>query len=126
MNEPAEILRAAEKYGVPAAALAALRVAENGGPGREFGVLSVPAPTYRQQAEVAANSLRNAEARFEAAYLQSSEGRGRARDFAGRYTDAFLRFFSGRWAPAGAENDPRGLNAHHAQNLIDAYRAFLG
>ena len=110
------IAKAAMKHGVPAAALCALRIAENGGPGREFGVLSTPAPTYEDQVDIAARSFKNAEGRFH------GSGRPRiARTADGRYTEEFLRFFSHRWAPVGAENDPNGLNKHHADNLIEAY-----
>jgi hypothetical protein len=46
----------------------------------------------------------------------------------GRYTDEFMRFFSGRYAPVGAANDPGGLNRHHAGNLLrlDARRDGAG
>jgi len=40
----------------------------------------------------------------------------------GRYTETFLRFLSSCYAPAGAENDPSGLNRYHAANLIAIYR----
>jgi hypothetical protein len=112
------IAREASRAGVDPALLAALRRAENGGPGREFGVLSVPAPSLDDQARVAANSIRNAAARFE------RQG-GLAVDPAtGRYTDEFLRFFSARYAPVGADNDPGGLNRHHARNLQRLYARF--
>lgn len=119
-NEVVEIVRAAEKFGIPIPALCALRVAENGGPGREFGVLSIPAPTYRDQVQIAANSFRNSEARYKAAHDKEARGED------GHYTDDFLRFFSARWAPVGATNDPTNLNAHHAENLIRTYRQFQG
>src|SRR5271168_661210 len=35
----------------------AIRLAENGSAGREFGVLSVSAPTYAEQLHMAANSV---------------------------------------------------------------------
>jgi len=91
--------------------LVALRKTENGGPGREYGVLSLPAPTYEKQLEIAGNSLRNSEMRARKAGL-------RTRDALGFYTEDFLLFFSARWAPVnGATNDPHGLNRHHAANL---------
>jgi hypothetical protein len=33
----------------------------------------------------------------------------------------FIRFFSNRYAPVGAANDPNGLSQHHARNLIRLY-----
>ena len=40
----------------------------------------------------------------------------------GRYSEEFLRFLSGRYAPVGAVNDPDGLSRYHARNLIALYR----
>jgi hypothetical protein len=116
VREAALIAREADRTGVNPSLLVALRRAENGGPGREFGVRSVPATGLEAQARVAANTIRNNIERFE------REG-GRAVDPAsGRYTDDFLRFLSSRYAPVGAENDPTGLNRFHATNLIAFYR----
>lgn len=51
--EQEAIIRIARQAGVDPRLLAAVRLTENGGPGREFGVLSVPAPTYDDQERVA-------------------------------------------------------------------------
>jgi hypothetical protein len=111
------IERIAAAVGIDARALAALRRIENGGPGREFGVLSVSAPTYEDQARVAAQSLRNAMDRYRAQVVKEPLGMD------GRLTADFLRFFSARYAPVGAGNDPTGLNRNHAGNLVRAYEA---
>ncbi len=112
--------REARRAEIDPTLLVALRRVENGGVGREFGVLSVPAPTLDDQARVAANTIRNTMARFE------REG-GRAADpLTGRYTQDFVRFFSARYAPLGADNDPAGLNRHHAENLLALYRKASG
>lgn len=116
-HERARIVVIAEDMGIDPAALAALRLAENGGPGREFGVLSVSAPTYDEQATIAARSIKNHEARYRRATGELPRGAD------GRYTEAFLAHFSARYAPIGAGNDPTGLNSHHARNLIAGYRA---
>lgn len=105
----------AEQEGIDARFLAAVRVAENGGPGREFGVLSVPAPTYEDQARVAAVSIRNNITRYE-----NATGFGAAADD-GRLTREFIDFMAARWAPTGAENDPNGLNANWPGNVARAY-----
>jgi hypothetical protein len=118
LNECALIARAAQKHNVPAAALCALRIAENGGPGREFGVLSLPAKTYEAQVDIAAKSFSNSEKRYRALGKDPIDAE------TGRYTEDFLRHFSARWAPIGALNDPANLNTHHAQNIIDAYGWF--
>jgi hypothetical protein len=110
------IAQEAARTGVDPALLAAIRKAENGGPGREFGIRSVPAPTLEGQARVAANTVRNTLRRY-------AEQGGQALDPAtGRYTEGFLRYLSARYAPVGAANDPLGLNRSHAANLIALYR----
>lgn len=109
------IRAAARRQGIDARFLHALRRAENGRPGREFGVLSVPAPTYEDQARVAAESIRRNVERFEAM------GRQAVDPVSGRYSEEFIRFFSNRYAPVGASNDPTGLNRYHARNLSRLY-----
>ena len=106
---------AASRASVDPRFLGALRRAENGGPGREFGVLSVPAPTYEDQVRLAAASIRRNVERFEATGCVAVD------PATGRYSEEFIRFFSNRYAPVGAANDPTGLNQHHARNLIRLY-----
>lgn len=93
-------------------ALVALRKVENGGDGRQFGVLTVPAPTFEDQLEVAARSIRNHVERCRVKGLRVYD------PVTGLFTEEFLRDFSQRWAPLGAGNDPNDLNAHHAGNLV--------
>lgn len=96
-------------------ALAALRKTENGAPGREFGVLGLPSvDTFEEQCHVAANTIRNHQARYE----KAKPGQP-VRDVYGFLTADFLRHLSARYAPLGAENDPKGLNANHAGNLVN-------
>lgn len=114
-TEDAVLKEVAQRTGIDPRFLQALRRAENGGPGREFGVVSVPAPTYEDQARVAAETVRRNVERFE-------QTGGQAVDpISGRYTEEFIRFFSNRYAPIGATNDPNGLNRYHARNLIRLY-----
>src|SRR5215471_7757831 len=113
-QEQETIARIAQAQGVDPNFLAALRLTERGGPGREFGVLSVPAPTYEAQATIAAQTIRANQRRFEA------QG-GQAIGPEGRYTPEFIQFFSSRYAPLGAANDPTGLNQFHARNLAQFY-----
>lgn len=120
---PAEsslIAREAERTGVDPALLTALRRTENGGAGREFGVISVAAPTLETQARIAANTVKNNLARYQ------RQGGTALDPVTGRYTEGFLRYLSARYAPVGAANDPAGLNRHHASNLISLYRKASG
>lgn len=121
------ILRVAGEWAIDPAALAAVRLIENGREGREFGVLvtsHVPltglapgAPSYTEQAALAAETISNQERR----YARDTGHSPRGAD--GRYTEDFLRNLSARYAPVGAANDPRGLNSYHADNLVAAYTA---
>ncbi len=119
-REAAVIAREAQRTGIDPNFLAALRRAENGRAGRELGVLSVPAPGLDQQARVAAYTIRNMAARFE------KQGGTVVDPATGRYTGSFLRFFSARYAPRGAANDPTDLNRFHTANLIALYRRVSG
>lgn len=115
-REAAVIAREAERTSIDPALLVALRRTENGGPGREFGILSVSADGLEAQARVAATTVRNTIARF------AHRGGVAVDPTTRRYTEDFLRFLSARYAPVGAPNDPSGLNRHHAANLIALYR----
>jgi len=56
-EEADTITQAAVRTGVDPYFVMAIRRAEHGRPGREFGVLSVPAPTYADQLAVTLNTL---------------------------------------------------------------------
>jgi hypothetical protein len=104
-----------DRAGIVPGFLKAHHRTENGGAGREFGVLSVPAPTHRDQAAVAAETVRRNTPRFE------DPGRLAVDPVSGRHTPEFIRFFSSRDAPIGAANHPAGLDRFHARNLMRAY-----
>jgi hypothetical protein len=125
-QEQQTILAVAKRKGVDPVALAAIRLAENGGAGREFGVLSVQGQpwyearvqavgSFQAQAEVAATSLKQAEGRYRTETGQDP------RSASGRYTFEFWQFFGARWAPIDAENDPRGLNRYWVDNVALLY-----
>lgn len=113
--EQGAILAAGRIAGVDARFLAAIRIAEQGGPGREFGVLSVPARTYYDQLAVAAQSVKNAIERYRGGRVMEAASPD------GRLTAGFIRAFADRWAPGGALNDPGNLNAHWVKNVTAAY-----
>jgi hypothetical protein len=82
--------------------LYAIRKAENGAQGKEFGVLNSeamrfaddpdPAKSFKIQAMWAAGTIKK---RFK----------------------GDLKSFADRWAPIGAENDPEGLNKNWLKNI---------
>lgn len=120
VDEIPTIEAAAESFGIDARFLAALRMTEDGRPGREFGVLSVPAPTYLDQVTIAARTIANNIPRYQSITGDAAVGED------GRYTDGFIRYFSNVYAPVGADNDPNGLNQYHYSNLSAFYAGIEG
>ena len=110
-HEQAVIFQTAAEIGVPATFLAAIRIAENGRAGREFGVLSEAADTYEAQARIAALSIRNNTYRHVARFREWPV------DAQGVLSEAFTKFMGSRWAPVGTENDPTNLNVHWPRNV---------
>src|SRR5215831_13873814 len=91
--------------------LQAIRVAEQGRPGKELGVESVPALTHRDQLQVAARTVAHAESDY-----RTNLGRSPT-DQNGRYTPDFLTYFSqGGPGHKGYATDP-----NHARNVIYGY-----
>lgn len=123
-DEMALIKIAAKQFGVDPYFIAAIRKCENGGPGREFGVLSVPAPTYAEQLDVCCRSVRHRLNEYTAdvqaaAVAVLHETPGGANVLV--YSHDFIEWFSRIWAPQGAANDPTGLNANWARNVWYQY-----
>lgn len=122
-EELALIREAAEHYGIDARFVAAIRRAEWGGPGREFGVLSVDAPTYEEQLDVTCKSVRNRVAEYDGNPTTRVDRPGWSRRLA--YCDAFVERFAARWAPAGAPNDPHGMNSAWLGNVRALYGRYV-
>lgn len=101
--------------------LEAIKAAEGGRRGREYGVLRVPAPTYADQKEAAAQTVLNTMGRYKQ-YAQHPNPQ-----LGGVYSPEFLQYLSQGgpgypgYAPVGAKNDPTGLNRYHAHNLAKPY-----
>lgn len=82
--------------------VAAIRYAENGGAGREYGILHRRCPdTYRGQAGWCAATVQKNYDRW--------VRKGRPGDF--------LPYLANIYCPIGAENDPKGLNKHWLKNV---------
>lgn len=108
---------------VDPAFVCAIRQAENGSPGREFGVLSQSAPTYADQLRICVATV--------AHRLESFPGNPLARDSFGRirYNAKWVAYFQSIWAPSGldvhVDNDPNGLNANWLKNVLVFYEAHI-
>jgi len=107
-----EIVTVGRSYNVDPLFLAAIRAAENGLPGREFGLLpSSRYPDYIAQLNGAAATVRHNLINYTANPLST----GIIRDALGphrrlRYSRVWITYLAHIWAPIGAHNDPHGLN----------------
>jgi len=82
--------------------VAAIRHAENGGKGREYGILHARVkPTYRSQAGWCAATVQK---HYDRWVRGGSKG-------------DFIVSLGARYCPVGADNDPTGLNAHWIKNV---------
>lgn len=96
--------------------MAAIRKAERGGAGREFGVLSVKAPTYAAQLEVCCQSARHRLVEYDAdnpalELHEAPDGKQ-----AVVYHRDFIAWFGAIWAP-NAANNPTELNRNWSKNV---------
>lgn len=82
--------------------LVAIRLSENGGKGREFGVMSKKANTYRRQAGWCAAIC----------WLRYQEWKD-----GDKMPSKFLVYLANRYAPVGASNDPLGKNSNWLKNV---------
>jgi len=90
--------------------VAAIRYAENGRAGREYGILHPRVkPTYRSQAG------------WCAATVQKNYDRWVKAGSKGEY----IKFLGARYCPVGADNDPTGLNKHWIKNVSKFRKKFL-
>lgn len=122
VDEYSKIVPIAAAHGVDPLFILTIREVENGGPGREFGVLSVSAPSWADQCRVACVSVAHRLWQF----LQHTNADEQAFGYViGRlsYTPDFIRFFASIWAPRDVKNDPNNLNANWYPNARDTYAA---
>ena len=112
--ERSQIAAAAAIHRVDPDYIEAIRVAENGAPGREFGVLDQGADTYEAQLRIACRSVAHRLAECPFNPLTWSDGKS-------RYKAEFVKWFAGKWAPPGAGNDPDNLNPAWFRNAWSAY-----
>lgn len=92
----------APNQGELAPVVAAIRMAENGGPGREYGILHPRVEeTYRSQAGWCAATVAKNYDRWDGGAAETD----------------FIEFLGNRYCPVGADNDPDGLNVHWRGNV---------
>jgi len=105
--------------------LIAIRCTEQGGPGKEMGILDKRCKTLEAQVRWARNTVINNMSRFGNKHLGEDPI-----DYKNHlFSDKYLEYFSGVYAPVGAKNDPTGLNKNHLKNLRYFYskcRIMLG
>jgi hypothetical protein len=114
---------AAEAHGVDPWFLCAIRQHENGGAGRQLGVMDPSAKTFEQQAAEAANTVAHRLTEYlgnPLVRVATVSGVHRL-----RYTDEFIQFFAWHqpdaWAPVGAANDPGHLNESWPSDVLWLY-----
>jgi len=90
--------------------VSAIRYAENGGKGREYGILHPKVkPTYRSQAGWCAATVQK---NYDRWIKSGSKG-------------SFIAYLGAKYCPIGADNDPTGLNAHWVKNVTYFYKKHL-
>ena len=103
--------------------VAAIRQAENGGEGKQFGVLDGHALSYEQQLAETCASVAHRLETYPANPLQRCyryDGKSRL-----RYSPSFISYFASIWAPKGAGNDPTNLNLNWFKNVCNFYQSFI-
>lgn len=93
----------------------ALRRTENGANGKVFGVMLDGIDTPELQLQMAIKLMGRYQGRFAREYPN------RPIFVQGKYSPAFLAYFSNTYAPLGASNDPTNLNSNHLKNLVTLY-----
>ncbi len=93
----------------PYALLFAIREAEKGRKGFEFGIISAKNTDLETQCRYACETIVNNVKRF---YRQTEND--------------FITFLGSRYAPVGADNDPHNLNSHWVRNVKFFYNQFTG
>jgi hypothetical protein len=123
-NEYDTILAAAKRNNIPdtdydnLSMLYAIRRAENGRMGREFGVLSPKA--MQQKGDTPQTTLDR-----QAGWAASSILANRKRYDASDKSQSFETFMGNKWAPQGVANDPNNLNKNWATNVTKFKTGFL-
>ncbi len=115
----------AERVGVDVNLLKAIRKAENGGKGIEFGI--IPTKKYENDKGIVENGeFRKYKNDFEkqASWCAWTIKRNLKRFDKSNYDGDFISFLQEKYCPIGVENDPDGLNKNWEDNVKDFYEEF--
>ena len=111
------ILVAAARYGLSPHFIGAIRKTENGGEGKEFGVLSVSAPNYEDQLRVCCQTVRHRLIAYDMDDQSLVSYTAPNGDIVVIYSPAFITYLASIYAPSGANNDPNSLNRNWSRNV---------
>jgi len=87
--------------------------------GREYGVLSVSAPTYAEQLHMAALTVLHRLWSYPGNPLTTTP------DHQLVVSTNWIAYFASIWAPSGVANDPNNLNANWVKDFTAAYNGFI-
>jgi len=113
----------AAKHSIDWAFVATIRQVENGGEGRDFGVLDGVSSTYAEQLQVTCATVAHRLETYPANPLQRCYSPSKQSRM--RYTMSFINYFASIWAPIGVSNDAHNLNSNWLKNAISAYSSFI-
>lgn len=99
--------------------LMAIRTAEGGGDGKQYGVLSVSAPTYAEQLHMAAVTVVHRLASYPGNPLTTTPDKQLV------VSPNWVAYFASIWSPVGVANDSTNLNANWPKNFLAAYNGFI-
>jgi hypothetical protein len=117
------IISAAKCHNIDWAFVAAIRAQENGGEGKQYGVLDGNGLTYNEQlSECCATVAHRLESYPANPLVRCYGANGISRI---RYTPSFISYFASIWCPIGAGNDPTGLNKNWYPNVLKFYQQFV-
>lgn len=113
---------AAAKRGLDPLLIAAIRLAENGPEGREFGVMLEGASTYQEQLDACCATVRNLITSYSVNPFIMFDERSPRKLMYSKYLVAYI---GRRYAPINADNDPSGLNHNWIRNVWESYLNLL-
>lgn len=125
LDEWAAIKVEAFRTGVDPYFLAAIRKTENGGPGKEFGVLAVSAPTFQDQLRVCAATVRHRLVEYNQNHPVFASYRCPNGESVLIYVQGFIGYLGSIYAPVDAGNDPNGLNLNWVRNVTWQYQHLI-